>query len=116
MKHINESIIGRKGNARDYRDFLESGDIVKTSGGHLLMFNGTKDTPNGAFFNSVHIIFIIYYDSLLNCVDENIAKPEDWDIAEIYKTSGRVKVKSMSESDLDFLKTVECDKIIKLIK
>lgn len=104
MRHISESIIGRKG--LSYKNYLSYGDIVRVSNGILLMYMGEKDArifagePFSAFVSVEHAIIIDNYDDMLREILP-VTKNHVWNITHIFKTSGRFPVKSYRQEELE---------------
>lgn len=106
MKHISESIIGKRGSGtRNYKGYLSYGDIARVSNGALLMYMEEKDArrfaalPVSAFVSKEYAIRAAEYDDMLR---ENIPHGEKkWDITHIFKTSGRFPIKSYWQEELE---------------
>ena len=97
MKHIIESIIGRKGSGfRNYKGYLSYGDIVRVSNGALLMYMEENDArrfaalPVSAFVSVEYAIIAADYDDMLKNTS-SVGNSEIWNITHIFKTSRRFR-------------------------
>ena len=107
MKHIQESIIGKRGSGfSNYKGYLSYGDIVRVSKGVLLMYMEEKDArrfaavPESAFVSVEYAAIITNYDDMLRDIRPE-RKKWDWDITHIFKTSGRFSIKSYRQEELE---------------
>ena len=107
MKHIIESIIGKRGSGfHSYKGYLSYGDIVRVSKGVLLMYMEEKDARRfagerfSAFVSLEYAISAAEYDEMLKNTS-SVGNSEIWNITHIFKTSGRFPIESYRQEELE---------------